>query len=189
MAELMNGDTLIVVAVAGEVKQVLLTEAGHRQAAGAAHPLVLVCRVRAVPVLGHVRVELVLTDNDQARAALHHRLDDVAPAGKQVADDVPRTYQRQVGDLGRGQNRDPLYLEELGVESPRRVPVTLPEAGEDRLGRFGHRRRLLDRAVGSGGVPRLSATGLRENTPELTGMPSSGTTRQSRPIPLRADLR
>ena len=83
MAELVNGDALIVVAIAGEVEQVLLAEAGHGETAGAAHPFVLVRRVRAVPVLGHVRVNLVLADNDQARAVFDHRLEDVGPAGKQ----------------------------------------------------------------------------------------------------------
>ena len=107
VAELVDADALVVVAVEREVEQVLLAEAGDAQPAGAAHALVLVRRVRGVAVLGHVGVDLVLADDDQARAVLRHRFEDVGPAGEHVRDDVVRALQRLVGDLARGDDRMP----------------------------------------------------------------------------------
>src|SRR5262249_11702909 len=82
VAERVDGDALVVVGMDGQVEQVFLAEAGDAEAAGAADPLVLVLRVRAVAVLGHVGVNLVLADDDEARAVLDHGLEDVGPAGQ-----------------------------------------------------------------------------------------------------------
>ena len=86
MAELVHRNALVVVAIDRQAQQVLLAEAG-RVAARAAHALVLKRRVRMVPILRHIRINLVLADDDQVSAIAHHRLENVRPASEQVRDD------------------------------------------------------------------------------------------------------
>ena len=64
MAKFVDRDALVVVAVEREAEQVFLAKTG-RLAAGAADAFVLVVRVRMIPVLGHVGIDLVLADDDQ----------------------------------------------------------------------------------------------------------------------------
>ena len=88
VAELVEADALVVVAVAGQVEQVFLAEAGHVQAAGPSDPLVEIVGVGAVAIFGHVGIDLILADDDQAGAKPGHRLQDVGPVGEQMSDDV-----------------------------------------------------------------------------------------------------
>src|SRR5207253_5490647 len=86
VAEFVDANALVVVAVNGKIQQVFLSKTGGF-AASAAHALVLVGRVRVVPVFGHVGINLVLADDDKIHVVLDHRLDNVGPARQQMSDD------------------------------------------------------------------------------------------------------
>ena len=133
VAELVDADALVVVAVERQAEQVLLAEA-RRPAAGAADALVLVGRVRMVAVLRHVGVDLVLADDDQVHAVLHHRLEDVRPAGEHVRDDRHGALERLVGDLRRRHDRHAVHVDVFLVELARRLAVVRVDDLEERSG-------------------------------------------------------
>ncbi len=154
VAELVHADALVVVAVDRQAQQVLLAEAGGK-AAGAPDALVQVGRIGGVAVLGHVGVDLVLADDRQVHAPVHHGLDDIGPAGQQVRDDLIGALQRQVRHLGGGHHRHALDVEVLLVERAGGVPVLLADLRKERFRRRRHRWIL----VGSDAVRRFSCRG------------------------------
>jgi len=106
MAELVDADALVVVSVEGKRKQVLLSETGGL-APGAPNPLIHVVRVWRVPVLGHVRVLLVLADDDQIHAVLHHRRKDVWTSRQEVRHDPTGAFQGLVRNLAEATTGSP----------------------------------------------------------------------------------
>ena len=142
MAELVDADRFVVVAIDREGEEVLLAEA-RRPSPGPPDALVLVGRVARVPVLRHVRIDLVLADDDEVHAVPHHRLDDVGAPGEHARDDRVRPLERGIVNHRRGSDRHPTHVDVLPVESPGDLSVCLPDQLEERLGGTSDSGRLL----------------------------------------------
>src|SRR5580658_2481772 len=72
MAKFMHANALVVITVHQKIEQILLAEARNVKPSGSADALVEVIPILGVSVFRHVRVELVASDNDQARAIGRH---------------------------------------------------------------------------------------------------------------------
>ena len=119
VAEFVDEDVFLVVAVALEVEQVLLAAADGRpggrrpEAAGAAVPVLLRLQVA---VFGHVRRLLVGRHDGQAHLVLNDRLPNVVAAVQHVVDDGGRLQQRVIRRLVRTENGETIRVGVLLVE-------------------------------------------------------------------------
>jgi hypothetical protein len=100
VAEFMDADALVVIAVDGQVKQVLLTET-RGSSAGSPHTLVQIGWVRGVSVLRHVGIVLVLADDDQIHALFDHGCKDIDILLVELPSCVPISIAHQGEEGGR----------------------------------------------------------------------------------------
>ena len=112
----MHADAFVVVTIQRQVQQILFAEAGDVEAAGAADALVLKFGIPAVAVLRHIGVNLIFADDDQPRAVLCHRVQNIGPAGQQMRDDVIGALQRLIGHVAGSHHGQPLHVDILFVK-------------------------------------------------------------------------
>jgi len=140
MAKLVQTDAFVVIPVHRQAEQIFLAETGW-EPTGAADPFVLVGGIWMMAVLGHIRIKLVLADNDEVHAVACHFVNYVGATGEQVSDEIVSSLQGLVGYLGGGGNRDSPGIEILSIELSGGLAVALTNSREEGFWRSGNRRR------------------------------------------------
>ena len=74
-------------------------------------------------IFRHVGVDLILADDNEARAVLDHGLQDIRTAREHMSDDVVSSLERLVGHFSRRDHGHSLHVDVLPVELRRKSAV------------------------------------------------------------------